>query len=134
MNKFVWSNRYLPQTLYISVILAYFRAGAAVLFVGIQGLLDPISILYLGAIVLGAFGIANVRWWGYILSLIMAFLPFILGIYLTLANGNSLISYFGALLAFDNMVSTIFDIALIALLIHPMSTKYVKANFEKSIP
>lgn len=134
MNKFVWLNPYLPQTLQISVQLAYFRVAFAILFSGIMGLLDPISILVLGGTVLGAFGIANVRWWGYILSIIFAFLPFAIGIFFTIAYGESIVSYFTSLFSGRLIISTIFDIAIVALLLHPESRSYVKSNFEKTIP
>jgi hypothetical protein len=137
MNKFVWLNPYLPQTLQISVIIAYFSAAFSLLgflFPFMGGRLSLIEIIVMGLAVLGAFGIANLRWWGYIIALFVAFLPFVLGIVGSFVFDYTIFEYLASLIAPRNLISTIFNIAIVALLVHPMSRDYVKRNFEKTVP
>ena len=143
MNRFVWTNPYLPQTLQVSVILGYFRAvmtflfasfGPFIPFIGSSGGLKPLGLLVLAGGFLGAFGIANIRWWGYILALIVALFPFVFGIGYTLRNGYSIFQYLSAIFSGSYLISTIFEIAIVALLVHPMSVQFVKSHFEKTIP
>lgn len=133
MQRWVWTNPYLPQTLQISVVIAYFSAVIQILFTGVLGL-NVFLFGIIGLTVLGAFGVANLRWWGYIISVVMAILPFVLDLMIVTANGDSLGKYFASLFLGPNIINTIFQIAILALLIHPMSWHYVKQNFEKTIP
>ncbi len=133
MTGQVWVNPRQPQTLYIAQLLLYWRGAFAVLFTmlsqaprySIVGgsqlgaiflLLDTIGMLA------GGFGIANERRWGYWIGVTAATAPLLLRI-LDLLNGTS-----GALLR--NPISLLFDIALVALLVHPMSRQYKRIWFR----
>ena len=110
-----WTNPSQPQTLQIAVFLLYINAIFAVL----QGALAaPIGILIVAGGVAAGFGIANERRWGYGLGLLMAFLPFII----RLAYGASLLGY--------SVIDLMFEIALIALLLHPQSRDYQRIWFS----
>lgn len=135
MQKFVWTNPYLPQTLQIPVIIGYLNLGIAAVF-GLalgQGL-SPFNLIILASAALGGFGIANVRWWGYILSIIAAFFPFVFVLFFYVARGLPLTSYITGWITGGNLLTTVFRVAIIIALLHPLSRKYVKNNFEKTIP
>ncbi len=119
-----WLNQSQPQTLVIATwllyanavfgILDFLRVGAAVL--------RPLVLLYFAIIIvggaLGGRGIANDQRWGYYLGLASAFAPFVLR---ALISGNP----FAA-----NIITLAFEIALIALLLHPMSRDYQRIWFK----
>jgi hypothetical protein len=112
-----WTNPTQPQTLQIAVFLLYINAVFAALF---GGLTSPIGLLVIGGGVAGGFGIANEKRWGYNVGLAMAFLPFVLRI----AFGGV-----GAILGGD-IINTMFEIALVCLLLHPHSRDYQKIWFS----
>jgi hypothetical protein len=107
-----------PQTLVIAVYLLYFH-GVLLLFdllrLGIFPLLYVFSAV--GALVAG-YGIANERKWAYGLGIGMAIFPFVLRFYY---SGNPLSS---------NLLSLMFEIALVALLVHPQSRDYQRIWFK----
>ena len=72
--------------------------------------------------VAGAFGVANERRWGYVVALVAAFLPLLLIAYSVIFGGHS---YLGG-----GLLTLIFDLALIALLLHPVSRGYFKIWFR----
>lgn len=112
-----WTNPTQPQTLQIAVFLLYINAVFTALFGGIG------SVIGLGVIIGGAaggFGIANEKKWGYNLGLAMAFLPFVLRIALYGVG-----SVFGG-----DILSTMFEVALVALLLHPHSRGYQRIWFH----
>jgi hypothetical protein len=118
-----WTNPSLPQTLQIAVFLLYFRAVIGLLlgaFVAVIGLLLVVAMAAAG------FGIANEKRWGYRLGVgaaILALLP----VALAVATGR-----IGLLGLFDLGIAlrVAFDIALIALLLHPTSREYQKIWFK----
>jgi hypothetical protein len=111
-----------PQTLQFAVILMYWNAGLAVIS-GILGLyFGPIALVSLLAYVAGAFGVANERRWGYRVALVAAFLPFVL-VAISLIGGTHFHVGVGVL-------TFLFDLALVALLVHPMSREYEKVWFR----
>jgi hypothetical protein len=109
-------NPMQPQTLQIAVFLLYFDA----FFNALYGLTEGALLLLLAAAAgaFGAYGIANERKWGYGLSLVAAFSPFLLN----LAYGFPLLS--------GGTLNLLFEIALIALLLHPMSRDYQRIWFK----
>jgi hypothetical protein len=110
-----WTNPSQPQTMQIAVFLLYINA----VFGFLQGALgSPWGILYVAGGVAGGFGIANERRWGYALGLIVAFLP----LAFRLSHG-------GGLIGFD-LIGFLFEIALIALLLHPQSRDYQRIWFS----
>lgn len=114
-----FTNPSQPQTLQIAVFLLYFRA----VFVGfLGGLLGGLPLLILIGIGLGAgaYGIANEKRWGYALGVAMALAP---------AGIRVLTGGPGALLAGDP-IGLLFEIALLALLLHPQSKDYQRIWFS----
>jgi len=133
MNQRIWVNSRQPQTLYISQLLMYFNGILAILFGRLQlvGDVNLFGSSILGSVVVllitvgmiaAAYGIANERKWGYRLGVVAAFGPFMI----TLAIATS--SGLGD--ALSQPISLMFDIALVALLLHPMSTSYQKIWFK----
>jgi hypothetical protein len=119
MQQRRWLNQSQPQTLQIAVFLLYINS-AFLLFDLL--LANAFPLLYLGIIVgqvAAGYGIANERKWGYILGIVMSFLPFLLRWY-----------YLGNPLTGSNLISLMFEIALIALLVHPQSRDYQRIWFK----
>lgn len=116
-------RRYLnpsqPQTLMIAVMLLYFNAAFEFLwmFLGVIGF-TWWGIGIATAQAFAGFGIANERKWAYILGVVMSFLPFLL-------RWAFLGDPFG-----NNLISLMFEIALIALLLHPQSREYQRIWFK----
>ena len=105
-----------PQTLQIGVFLLYINAAFGILFSG----LHPLLLLLGGAGVAAGYGIANERKWGYGLGVGVAFfwpgLRFLIG---------GLDAVFGV-----GFISLMFEVALIALLLHPQSREYQRIWFK----
>jgi hypothetical protein len=112
-----WTNPSQPQTLQIAVFLLYIRAAFGVLF---GTFLNPIGVLLIAGMAAGGFGIANEKKWGYTLGLAMSLAPAVLRV---LVGGP------GALLGRDP-IGLMFEVALIALLLHPMSRDYQRTWFR----
>jgi hypothetical protein len=104
-----------PQTLQIAVFLLYLNAAFTLLF---GGFLSPFGLLLIVGGAAAGFGIANEKKWGYGLGLAMAFAPFVL----RLVYGGSLL---GA-----SLINLMFEIALVALLLHPQSRDYQRIWFS----
>lgn len=118
MTAFRWTSPNQPQTLQIAVFLMYFRAifsllGARVLFVPPAFVL-PLII----GLVAGALGIANEKRWGYIVGLAVAVIPVLYEIRF-LVQGE-----------YEVLIQLLFDGALLALLLHPMSRDYQRIWFK----
>ncbi len=116
------SRRFLnpaqPQTLVIAVYLLYLQAGFTLFYRLVDGVLP---LLFLIAIVGGfaaGYLIANEKKIGYGLGIAMAFYPFFLNWY-----------YFGNPLS-NNLINLMFEIALVALLLHPQSRDYQRIWFK----
>ena len=119
-----WLNQSQPQTLVIATWLLYIDA----LFAGIDllrapgVLMLPVGFLYyavrIGGGVAGGRGIANEQKWGYYLGLAAAIAPFILRLVL-FRNPFA-----------GNLITLLFEVALVALLLHPMSRDYQKTWFK----
>lgn len=134
MNKWAWWNPYLPQTLLVSVALTYFSLGATILFSGLLSILNPYVLLPTLFGLAGAVGIVNLRIWGYIMALISALSPFGIALFAILTFENyTFRDYLNQYIFSDRIISTVFQIAIVALLVHPMSTGYVKNNFSKKM-
>lgn len=118
MNERRWFNPNQPQTLQIAVILLYIDAVFLVIYGAIGYWLFLLTMV---AMVAGGFGIANEKKWGYALGLAGAVVNLIWPTLL----GYSLGFYFGS-----NIINTIFSIALVALLLHPMSRDYQRIWFR----
>ena len=117
------SRRFLnpaqPQTLVIAVYLLYFNAGFGLFFLLIEGAFPLIALgLIIGGFAAG-YGISNEFKWAYALGIVMAVLPFILRFWV---SGNPLSS--------PSLINLMFEIALVALLLHPLSRDYQRIWFS----
>jgi len=113
-----WIDTTQPQTLMIAVILLYINAAFSLLAVLVGGA-SILSLLVIAGGVGAGFGIANEKKWGYGLGLLMAFLPFIL----------SLIFFHNPFAGAD-IITLMFEIALVVLLLHPQSREYQRIWFK----
>ena len=117
-----WLNPTQPQTLQIGVILLYINAALGLLSLIIGGAAGLLGIAIIAAEILGAYGIANERKWGYIVGLVAAILPLAL-VVLAIVGG------YGSILGLG-IIGLIFQIALVALLLHPQSREYQRIWFK----
>ncbi len=109
-----WVNQTLPQTMQIGILLLYLNAFFSILAGFTFG---GWFLLLIGmAQVAAGNGIANERKWGYNLGVFVAILAAIL---LLFVGGLG-----------SNLIGLLFDIALIALLLHPQSREYQKIWFR----
>ena len=117
METRVWVNPRQPQTLYIAQLLMYFQGGFSLVFamLGARSLTIYLLVIAVGK-VMAAFGIANERRWAYKLGIVVAAMPLVLVALLAATEG------LGWLWA--DLIGLMFDIALLALLLHPMSRNY----------
>ena len=122
-----WLNQSQPQTLVIACMLFYFDAILLLLSLLSSGVpsADRIPFLVLVAIAmtliggpLAGRGIANERKWGYFLGLAVALTPFVLRL---VYAGNPFAT---------NILELVFEIALVALLVHPQSRDYQRIWFK----
>lgn len=126
MDSRQWVNPSQPQTLTIACFLLYINAVFTLLdLVRIGGRVGGLGIVFglyfllrIGGGVLAGHGIATERKWGYGLAIVVALVPFALSLYL-----------FGNPLAND-LITLVFEIALVALLLHPQSRSYQKTWFR----
>jgi hypothetical protein len=109
-----WLDRTQPQTLQIAVILLYINGVFELLFGGFSLLAVAVAVGQVGA----GYGIANEKKWGYVLGVAMAFLPFIL----------QLVVFHNPFAT--NLISLIFEIALVCLLLHRQSREYQRIWFK----
>jgi hypothetical protein len=112
-----WVNPTQPQTLQIAVFLFYFNAVLGLLFGQFAGL---IGFAFLVGDISAALGIANEYKWGYLLGVGMSLLPFVFTAFLLLGGSH---------VQFDAL-NLMFDIALVALLVHPQSRDYQRIWFK----
>jgi hypothetical protein len=112
-----WFPSHQPQTLQIAVALLYWNAAIGLLVALLVGGLGRLELILLAADVAGGYGVANERRWGYVTALVAAFLPFVL------------LFVVGGFLA-GGILNLIFEIALVVLLLHPMSRNYYKTWFR----
>lgn len=112
-----WVNPSQPQTLQIAVFLLYINAFFSLLFGGIFHLYGIATIIGGAA---SGFGIANEKRWGYNLAIAVAILPFVLRI--AYGGVDSLLG--------SDVINLLFEVALVALLVHPHSRDYQKIWFD----
>lgn len=116
------SRRFLnpaqPQTLVIAVYLLYLHAVFLLFDLLRLSIFPRLYVLAVIGGLLAGFGIANEKKWGYGLGLVMAVFPFALRFY-----------YSGSPLS-SNLLNLMFEIALVALLLHPQSRDYQRIWFK----
>jgi hypothetical protein len=118
VNGHQWLNRGQPQTLQNATILCYIDAVLGVIYGATLSLLGLLIVVGLAA---GGYGIANERKWGYAIAVAAALVQVLLPI---VVLGTDVFSNVGVLLSF------LFDVALVALLLHPQSRSYQKIWFR----
>jgi hypothetical protein len=130
MSQRRWFNPNVPQTLYVAQFLLYFDAFWALLGVLMGGGLGLLGLLALAAYVYGAYGIANEMKRGYQVAVVASFLPLALRVIVAVGSADGLFGNLGFILFGANVINVIFEYALIALLLHPMSREHQKVWFS----
>lgn len=110
-----WLNQSQPQMLQNATILLYLRAAFGLLS------LNLFSILGAGA----GFGIANDKKWGYYLGIVVAVVPLAFNLLALIGLGNLRLA-----LDFNMIIELMFQVLLVALLLHPMSRDYQRIWFK----
>ncbi len=120
MSETRWVNPHQPQTLYMGVILCYIEAAMGLIF-GVAAQSALILLFIIGGLAAGGFGIANEKKWGYALAVAAS-----------IVQVGALLAVFGTAVFRDvSLLGTFFfDIALVALLLHPMSRDYQRIWFK----
>ena len=111
-----WFPTHQPQTLQIGCALLYWNAVLSLLALFSS---TGYRFAYLGILVVevvGAYGIANSRKAGYAVAVAASLLPLLL------------LFYWG--LGAVSILPLLFDLALVFLLLHPMSRQYVRVWFR----
>jgi hypothetical protein len=123
-----WYNPNLPQTLGIAQILLYINAAFMLLGVLAGGGIGLLGAVALAAYVYGGYGIANSRRRGYQVAVAASFFPLALRafVYLTGAADVGIAFVFFS----TNVLSVVFEYALIALLLHPQSREHQRVWFS----
>jgi hypothetical protein len=111
-------NQSQPQTLVIAVFLLYANAVFAVFDLLAYRYFFLVGLSVAGAGVAAGWGIANEKKWGYYLGIAVAFMPFALRL------------YYGVGLLDGNPLSLLFEVALVALLLHPQSREHTRIWFK----
>lgn len=119
MNQWKWVNQFQPQTLYMATILCYVDAVFGLLF-GVIATSVLAGLVIVAALGVGGFGIANEKKWGYAVAVGGAILQVVM-----------LFAIFGMdVFTGTVIISLLFDGALVALLLHPMSREYQRIWFK----
>jgi hypothetical protein len=119
VNDYQWLNRGHPQTLLMATVLLYVEGVLTVLRWG--AILDARSLPIGVAMLVGGFGVANDKKWGYGLAPVAAALNVAVILYIWQWHAFSDISV---------LLDLMFDGALVALLLHPMSRSYQRIWFR----
>lgn len=114
MNERRFVNQHQPQTLLMGTVLCYIQAFFLLLS------LSGAGILFAAGLGFGGYGIANEKRWGYGLATGTA----VLVVFLVLAFAGA------DVLEFPLVLSFLFDVALVALLLHPQSREYQRIWFS----
>jgi len=112
-----WVDPSQPQTLQIAVFLLYAQAVLLLLF---GAFLSLIGLAVIAGGIGAGYGIANERKWGYGLGLLVAFFPFVARI--AVDGLNHVFT--------TDIISLMFEIALVVLLLHPQSREYERIWFK----
>jgi hypothetical protein len=116
------SRRFLnpaqPQTLVIAVYLLYLNAAFLLFAMLVAGSFPPLAMAIVVGGGIAGYGIANEFKWAYALGIAMAVLPFVLRFWLTSSPLSS------------DLITLMFQIALVALLLHPQSRDYQRIWFK----
>lgn len=120
-----WLDRSQPQTLYSGTILLYINAGFWLLqmlvLASVLGFTDALLGVMGVLAIFAGLGIANEKKAGYRLGIVVAGLNLAYLLWLALHGGYSSISL---------VINLIFAMALMGLLVHPMSRSYQRIWFK----
>ena len=118
-----------PQTMQIAVFLLYFTAALALVFgsnayvsVTFRSLDSLVNLVLVAGGVAAGYGIANERKWGYGLGVVVAAIPLIARVYVGLRYQVSPLE--------ADFLGLMFEVALVALLLHPQSRDYQRIWFK----
>jgi hypothetical protein len=139
-----WTNRSLPQTLQIGLILLYIRAVTTLLglnqqfitFPGSEFRSDftvknwPLQLVLVAVLAAGGYLIANERKIGWILGVIGAALPLVGRLLLMVGTSLSTVDVPQVAPWRYNGFGLMFEVALFALLVHPQSRHYQRIWFK----
>ncbi|MGH9243013.1 MAG: hypothetical protein ACRD29_01590 [Acidimicrobiales bacterium] len=132
-----WVNQTLPQTLQIAMWLLYLEAVFTLLFSDqlfyvyiVVPFDNVVRLVMTAALAAGGFGIANEKKWGYRLAMGAAATPLVarvlagigISLHLNLSGGISPLEF--------NTIGLLFEIALLALLLHPHSREHQRIWFK----
>lgn len=119
VRQYRFLNQFQPQTLYLATLFCYIDAVSGFLFgvVTTSAIVALVTILGLAS---GGFGIANEKKWGYAVALAAAILQ--VGALIAVAGSD--------VLNFPLILNLVFDGALVALLLHPLSRNYQRIWFK----
>jgi uncharacterized membrane protein YciS (DUF1049 family) len=117
VNQWKWVNHFQPQTLVVATFLCYIDAVFGFIFPIVTSFAAFLMAIALGA---GGFGVANEKRWGYAVAVAGAVFQVAM-----------LLAVFGStLLTSTLIINLMFDGALVALLLHPMSREYQRIWFK----
>jgi hypothetical protein len=119
MQRRRFLNPAQPQTLLIAVYLLYFRAAFLLFALLVAGTFPPLFLALVAGGIAAGYGIANEFKWGYILGIVMGIAPFV---FRFIDSGNPF--------AAPDLIGLMFEIALVALLLHPQSRDYQRLWFK----
>ena len=120
MNDRKFVNQFQPQTLFIATVLLYINA--------VFDFLSFIPLFMLAAVALaaGGYGIANEKKLGYQIAVVASFIPLAIRLLIFLTGNET----FRFVLFSTSILNVLFEYALIALLLHPMSREHQKIWFR----
>jgi len=113
-----WIDTTQPQTLLIATVLLYLNAAFSLLALLTGGTSIFAFLVIVGGVGAG-YGIANEKKWGYALGIATAILPFVLNLI-----------FFHNPFAATDLITLMFEVALVALLLHPQSREYERIWFK----
>ena len=114
-----WTNQGQPQMLQIAVFLLYINAGLSVFAMVRFGVFPLLVLAAAAGNVAAGYGIANEKKWGYVLGVAVAVLPLLLRV---VFGGVGVVG--------GDLLTLLFEIALVALLLHPQSRDYQRIWFK----
>jgi hypothetical protein len=127
-----WFDRSQPQTLQMVVILLYLHVVFSLL--GGTYSYFPWGLLATAASFAGAFGTANDKRWGYYSAFAAAILPFVFRLVawkgFILVNGKIHEINIVDKITGRSVLNLIFEVALVALVLHPDSRNYQRIWFK----
>ena len=115
MTERRWFPSHQPQTLQIAVALLYWNALLGLVFGLLSGGVGRFELVLVLVEVFGGVGVANEKKWGYWLAVLASLIPF----------GLLFAGYVGG-----GLLTLLFEVALVALLLHNQSRAYYKIWFR----